>query len=343
MSAGPLVVVGDLLLDREILGTVDRLCPEAPVPVLAEQSTMDRPGGAGLAALFAAGDGDVPHPWSEVVLVAAVSADEPGHRNSELLAAAGIRVVGLPLLGPTPEKIRLRSGAHLLLRLDRGDSPAEIGPVPDEALDAIHSAGALLVSDYGRGVLRQSRIYGALADRTAHTPLVWDPHPRGADPVPGAALVTPNRSEAAHFSESVPPPAQRPPGRRGSLTGTRTNGALRTADPVLAAAAAQAARLRQAWSVLAVSVTLGERGAVVSDATGVPTVVPSPFTAHGDPCGAGDRFASAAVTALATDPSPVDAVRAAVTAATAYVSAGGALGLLPGDELTGSFEERVTR
>ncbi len=52
MSArrGPLVVVGDLLLDREVLGRVERLCPEAPVPVLAEESIMDRPGGRSPAA-----------------------------------------------------------------------------------------------------------------------------------------------------------------------------------------------------------------------------------------------------------------------------------------------------
>jgi hypothetical protein len=57
MNAGPLVIVGDVLLDREVIGTVDRLCPEAPVPVLAQQSTVDRPGGAGLAATLAASSG----------------------------------------------------------------------------------------------------------------------------------------------------------------------------------------------------------------------------------------------------------------------------------------------
>ncbi|HLL68893.1 MAG TPA: PfkB family carbohydrate kinase [Micromonosporaceae bacterium] len=331
-GTGPLVVVGDLLLDREILGTVDRLCPEAPVPVLVEQSTVDRPGGAGLAAHFAVGDeGDVPQPWPEVVLVAAVSRDAAGQRLLELLTAAGIRVVELPLLGPTPEKIRLRAGAHLLLRLDRGDGRSEIGPVPDEALDAIHSAGALLVSDYGRGVLAQPRVYGALADRAPHTALVWDPHPRGGAPVAGAALVTPNRAEAAHFSDAAP------------ALGVRTNSTPRNADPLVAAAAGQATRLRQGWSAAAVSVTLGERGAVVCDGRGVPTVVPSPFTAHGDPCGAGDRFASAAAAALAAGSSTVEAVRAAVAAATAYVSAGGALGLLAGAQTPGPITERVTR
>lgn len=367
MRAGPLVVVGDLLLDREILGTVDRLCPEAPVPVLAEKSIADRPGGAGLAALFAAQRDDATRPVTptdraarsrrEVVLVAAVSADEAGYRLRELLAAAGIRLVALPLLGATPEKIRLRAGDHLLLRLDRGDGPAGLGRAPADALAAIHDASALLVSDYGRGVTGQAELRSALAERARRVPLVWDPHPRGGAPVAGSQLVTPNRSEAETFvkafrrpslpgtcetpqsTDSAAGPEHRPatadrdgPDRvdldRVDLDrGDPGSGAV---DPVLAAAAASAARLRLSWAVQAVTVTLGERGSVLADGVRPPILVPAPFVAHGDPCGAGDRFASAAVGALMTGADVLDAVVAAVAAATAYVSAGGALTLLPG-------------
>ena len=67
VTSGPLVVVGDTLLDRDLVGTVDRLCPDAPVPVVDEPVEHSRPGGAGLAALLAASDG------RDVVLVTALS------------------------------------------------------------------------------------------------------------------------------------------------------------------------------------------------------------------------------------------------------------------------------
>jgi bifunctional ADP-heptose synthase (sugar kinase/adenylyltransferase) len=331
VSAGPLVVVGDVLLDREVLGTVERLCPEAPVPVLAETSTLDRPGGAGLAAVLAA-TADGPQrwsrplrpdswqhcrPWDEVMLIGAFSADHAGVRLRELLAGYGVRVVALPAQGPTAEKIRLRSGRHLLLRLDRGDHAASIGDVPSEAYTALRAAGTVLVSDYGRGVAAHPQLTGALARQADRIPLVWDPHPKGARPVPGCRLVTPNRGEAAGFVAAC----QVPP----SGTGQRT-------------AAADAASLCRHWSVGAVAVTLAERGAVLCEGDQPPRLVPAPFAAHGDACGAGDRFASAVAAALAAGASMIDSVRAAVNAATAYVATDGALAMFPEQSDTAATE-----
>jgi len=349
VSRPPVVVVGDLLLDREVLGSVDRLCPEAPVPVLKETSVLDRPGGAGLAAVLAAGD-------REVVLVAAVSADEAGDRLREIVAAAGVRLVALPLDGPTPEKIRLRAGAHLLLRLDRGDdAPATIGRAPADALVALHAAGAILVSDYGRGITAQPQVRMALAERAHRAPVVWDPHPKGEQPVAAARLVTPNGTEAAGFTRGNVHSGEwpltaalrldRPPSPDGGHAahgangmnahgangvnghGPNGNGHRKPADRELAAAAGNAVRLRRLWSAGAVVVTMADRGAVLSDGVRPPLLVPAPFPAHGDSCGAGDRFAATAVTAFAGGADMLDAVTAAVASATAYVAAGGALAL----------------
>src|ERR1051325_10701420 len=99
MSRPLLVVVGDTLLDRDVEGTVRRVAPDAPAPVLEEESVADRPGGAGLAALLAAGRGHT------VALVTAIADDEAGSRLCELLTAAGIAVYPLPLPGATPEKV----------------------------------------------------------------------------------------------------------------------------------------------------------------------------------------------------------------------------------------------
>jgi D-beta-D-heptose 7-phosphate kinase / D-beta-D-heptose 1-phosphate adenosyltransferase len=387
VSRAPLVVVGDLLLDREVLGTVERLCPEAPVPVLDEAEVLDRPGGAGLAALFAgpvsagrtpSGRGQPAHGRDhtisgraprEVVLVAAVSADAAGDRLRALLAHAGVRLVELPLLGPTVEKIRLRAGDHLLMRLDRGSGTSEIGPAPAEAVAAIREAGAILVSDYGRGVAGHPQLRAALTERAQCVPLVWDPHPRGGHPVATTRLVTPNRSEATTFVASnlgtsnsgewpLTTALQAHPigaaaghadaaghyhaagnhnaagndlgGPNGNGNGhgrKHDHGDASTAG--LAQTAGAAVRLRRFWGASAVAVTVDDRGAVLSDGVHPPLLIPTPFVVRGDSCGAGDRFASAAAVSLSEGGSILEAVTAAVAAATGYVAAGGALAICP--------------
>ncbi|KAB1938509.1 bifunctional heptose 7-phosphate kinase/heptose 1-phosphate adenyltransferase [Micromonospora sp. ALFpr18c] len=294
---GPVVVVGDTLLDRDVEGVVNRLCPDSPVPVLDETAATDRPGGAGLAAVFAAAQG------AEVVLVTALADDAGGARLSALLAAAGVRVYPLPLSGATPEKIRLRARGRVLLRHDRGGVPGEPGQPSDEVLRVIGAASAVLVSDYGRGVARQPALRDALAATRA--PVVWDPHPRGPAAVPGVHLATPNESEVR---ELVP-----------ALPGTSR----------LAAASRGAQGLRRRWRAGAVAVTLGGDGALLCHAGSTPLVVPTPGSAEGDTCGAGDRFAAAASLALAQGALVSEAVQVAVAEASAYVAGGGVAAALP--------------
>jgi D-beta-D-heptose 7-phosphate kinase / D-beta-D-heptose 1-phosphate adenosyltransferase len=185
---GPLIVVGDALLDIDLEGSADRLMPDAPVPVLDDLVESPRPGGAALAAVMAARDGH------EVVLVTALGADEAGERLAGLLG--DVRLVRLPYDGPTPVKQRIRASGQSLLRLDHGSRPGRVLDVPDEVRGALADASAVLVADYGRGVTAVPAIRTMLADLAQRLPLVWDPHPRGSKPVPGARLVTPNAAEA---------------------------------------------------------------------------------------------------------------------------------------------------
>ncbi|MFG1885002.1 PfkB family carbohydrate kinase [Micromonospora sp. NPDC049102] len=297
---GPVVVVGDTLLDRDVEGLVNRLCPDSPVPVLDETSAVDRPGGAGLAAVFAASQG------ADVVLVTALADDAGGARLSALLAAAGVRVYPLALSGATPEKIRLRARGRVLLRHDRGGASGEPGQPSDEVLRVLAAASAVLVSDYGRGVARQPALRAALAATRA--PVVWDPHPRGPAAVPGVHLVTPNESEVRELVPTVP-------------------GASR-----LATASQGAQGLRRRWRAGAVAVTLGGDGALLCHAGSTPLVVPTAGSAEGDTCGAGDRFAAAAGLALAQGALVSEAVQAAVAEASAYVAGGGVATALPAPE-----------
>jgi rfaE bifunctional protein nucleotidyltransferase chain/domain len=148
------------------------------------------------------------------------------------------------------------------------------------------------VSDYGRGVADAVR--ARLADAAPRVPLVWDPHPRGGAPVPGTALATPSRAEALAL--------------------------VTEADDVEHAAT----ELRRRWAASAVAVTLGERGALLAESAAPPAIVPCRPAPAGDPCGAGDRFATAAAARLARGAPIAEAVGDAVACAARFVAAGGA-------------------
>jgi D-beta-D-heptose 7-phosphate kinase / D-beta-D-heptose 1-phosphate adenosyltransferase len=294
VTGAPLVVVGDALLDRDLDGRAERLAPDAPVPVVDDPAERRRPGGAALAATLAATlDGRA------VVLVTALAADDAGTTLRQLLELAGVEVVDLGLAGPTPEKIRVRAGGHSLLRVDRATRPGRVRPLTRSGRRALAGARAVLVADYGRGVAAEPGVRAALADLPARLPLVWDPHPRGPAPVPGARLATPNRAEAAGFAPDVP-------------------------GAGLAAVTARARLLAERWAVAGVAVTLGPGGALLVEGAGAPLVVPAPPTPAGDPCGAGDRFAATVAGLLADGALPSEAVAGAVTAATTFVASGGA-------------------
>jgi rfaE bifunctional protein nucleotidyltransferase chain/domain/rfaE bifunctional protein kinase chain/domain len=293
---GPLVVIGDALLDIDLVGRAERLAPDAPVPVVDGIEERPRPGGAALAAYLAASDG------REVVLVTPLADDDAAQRLLALLDGA-VRVVPLPYSGATPVKTRVRVDGQSLLRLDTGDVGGVVGAPDEQVLAALSGAAAVLVSDYGRGLTSAAPVRQALARLPGRVPVVWDPHPRGSDPVPGARLVTPNAAEAARAAAGLGVP----------LGGTG-----------LAATQRRAVALVRAWEANAVAVTLGSRGALLSYGTGTPLVVPATPAATADPCGAGDRFAVTAATMLADGALPSEAVSAAVTAASAFVAAGGA-------------------
>jgi D-beta-D-heptose 7-phosphate kinase/D-beta-D-heptose 1-phosphate adenosyltransferase len=295
----PVVVVGDVLLDIDVEGSVDRLCPDAPAPVLAVQREQARPGGAGLTAVLVAGR-DVP-----VRLVTAVEDDEPGRRLRGLLDGALDLVAG-PAQGGTVIKCRLRAGGRSMLRTDRGAARPVPGFAAGLDLDAaLRGAGAVLVSDYGRGVAADPDVRAALSRAVKRrVPVVWDPHPRGAEPVPGTTVVTPNLAEARGAAGDVAP------------------------DGAGAPAALQlAAHLLGRWDARAVAVTLGSAGAVVRHRHGACSAAPAPYAEEQDPCGAGDHFAGGVAVALARGATVDDAVAEAVVGAAGFIARGGGAAL----------------
>ena len=293
----PLVVIGDALLDVDIEGSATRLCPEAPVPVVDVEGEWVRPGGAGLAATLLA-----TRTTPEVVFVTALGTDATGHRLASLLAR-DVEVLRLPLDGETVRKTRVRASGQSVTRLDTGYGRAAEDPLPARVRRVLDDAAAVLVSDYGRGVAAHPELRRLLTEIAGNTPVVWDPHPLGPAPVPGVTVATPNEREALAASGGC----------------------------VNAAKAAEF--VRRDWHCHATAVTLGAKGAVLADPdSAAPVTVPVPdgaaLTAQRlDTCGAGDRFASAAVAALADGADITDAVVSAVDTASRFVAAGGASAL----------------
>lgn len=287
------MVVGDALLDRDVDGRADRLAPDAPVPVVHDPVVRTRPGGAALAARLVARLG------ARVTLVTGVGDDPAGRELRVLLQRDGVHVIDLGRAA-TPVKTRVRVEGHPLVRIDDGDdddrllNPGLLDCLDTDALDGV------LVADYGRGVSDDTRMRTWLGARAATGPIVWDPHPRGSDPVTGVRLVTPNRAEV------------------------RTRG---LAAESIAEVARAAAALAERWRAQGVVVTLGCEGAVLGVPGRLPLAVPAPMTARGDPCGAGDCFAAAAVVHIARGAVLTDAVAAAVHHASTYVATGGVASL----------------
>ena len=287
------VVVGDCLLDVDLGGSAARLSPDAPVPVVDVTGSRSRAGGAGLVATMLARDG------VDVTLVTALGDDEAGERVREALD--GVRLVAGRLEGPTPSKTRVHADGHAIARLDEGCGPAAPIRIDDAQLAAIAEADVVIASDYARGLLGEPEIRRALAARSGTIPVVWDPHSRGVEPVPGVALVTPNRAEAS------------------ALAGIPVDGVAEASDAGRA--------LRQRWRAGAVAVTLGERGAVLATSSPMPAVLPAERVRAPDPCGAGDRLATSAAIALAAGSDVREAVAAGVAAAGAFLRRGGVASL----------------
>lgn len=311
MKGGPLVIVGDALLDIDVEGTADRLSPDAPVPVVDCRQERHRPGGAALAAILAA---ELAGPG--VVLVTAVGNDPSGHRLRGILDRH-VKVLPIALHGSTPCKIRVRAAGQSLVRLDTGDGRAAPDRVGSPIERALERAGAILVCDYGRGMTAHPGLAALLRRLPRGIPVVWDPHPAGERPVAGTRLVTPNRAEARAFAAKL--------GRAADEATVAAAGEAAAASSI-ADVARDARQLAMAWGA-AVAVTMGEGGALLSVGDAVPVVAPAAqldASAATDSCGAGDCFAATAAQVLRAGGMLTEAVTEAVRCACEFVSRGGA-------------------
>lgn len=189
------LVVGDLMLDRYVIGEVERISPEAPVPVLRHAQRYERPGGAANVAMNLAGLG------CEAILCGFWGSDAEQAELARLLEASQVDTVGVVSSSlPTISKTRIVARTQQVLRLDiesREAYPAEeLARLEARAAGLVSKVHAVILSDYAKGVLTQPVCEVVIrAARTAGIPILVDPKTRDLSKYSGATTVCPNLAE----------------------------------------------------------------------------------------------------------------------------------------------------
>ncbi len=191
LAKANVLVVGDAMLDRYWHGDVDRISPEAPVPVVAVRHLEERPGGAANVARSARAL------KARCALLSISGDDREADSLERLLAADGIEcALQRDKLLNTTVKLRVISRHQHLIRIDF-ESPASKDTrvrLLDEYLKRLAGTGAVIVSDYGKGGLGHVQEMISAA-RNAKLPVVVDPKGSDYSHYHGATLITPNRKE----------------------------------------------------------------------------------------------------------------------------------------------------
>lgn len=191
VASSRVLVVGDVMLDRYWFGEVNRISPEAPVPVVKVERTEERLGGAANVARNARALG------ASVTLLSVVGHDEPGQRLAGMLTEAGIDArLQVDASIATTVKLRVIGRQQQLLRIDFETTPAEdaLQAKLDAFEAAVASTDVVILSDYGKGGLQHISRMIEVA-RRADKPVLVDPKGDDYSRYRGATLLTPNRSE----------------------------------------------------------------------------------------------------------------------------------------------------
>lgn len=284
-------VVGDVMLDEYAIGDVERISPEAPVPVVRVQRFEDRLGGAANVARQAAILG------ANVSLAGLVGEDAAGDHVLEMCRQAGIDVRAVRQLGTrvTSRKLRALARNQQLVRLDWEDTT----PCPVEAIDWIverlrqgRTPDIIILSDYAKGVLTPALVARMREIATAAgARIVVDPKQRDFGAYRGASILTPNMREL-------------------EIAAGRT---FEPADTASIAACAQS--LARDIGADALVVKRGGRGMLVAPVEGPAHAISARGRLLFDPTGAGDTVVAVLATTLAAGATLVEAATIANAAA----------------------------
>jgi D-beta-D-heptose 7-phosphate kinase/D-beta-D-heptose 1-phosphate adenosyltransferase len=287
-------VVGDVMLDHFLIGHVDRISPEAPVPVVRFVRDEYRLGGAGNVAENVVSLG------GQASVVGLVGRDDAAAEVERRLRQSGLDAEGLVVdrVRPTTRKMRVVTSrnqqvARVDYELDDEASDAILPALVDAAVAAGRMADAIVLSDYRKGVVTPHVIAALVeAGRARRIPVLVDPKVPRADRYRGASLITPNHHEAELMTQRL----------------------IRTTED--ARLAARDLRERTGANVV---ITWGEHGMWVLDggtgSTAVETSLPAVAREVADVTGAGDTVIAVLALALSAGAALVDAARLANVAA----------------------------
>ena len=189
------LVVGDVMLDKYIWGDVERISPEAPVPVVRATWQNERPGGAANVAMNLAGLGAC------VTVAGFAGGDEEQDRLESMLAEAGVEPALTGVAGiPTTTKLRIFSGNQQMMRLDMEAAPSPSSAAYDDLLKRVSAAlpntRVVVLSDYAKGVLTESVCHSIIAEAgKLGIPVLVDPKQRDFSRYRGATTICPNLKE----------------------------------------------------------------------------------------------------------------------------------------------------
>ena len=301
------LVVGDAMLDRYWFGEVDRISPEAPVPVLAITDNQERAGGAANVACNIAALG------GQCELISVVGNDDAAKSLERLLSERGVTTrFTRDENHVTTVKLRLLSRNQQLLRADFEQLPDNLSILQaiDSYKNSLENADIVLLSDYGKGVLRDiDQIIDAAKEKGIK--VLVDPKGRDFARYRGASVITPNRHE---FEDVVGP------------------------CPSLDIMAVKAAELLKTIEVSYLLVTLSDKGMALFDVNGLVFQQKARAREVFDVSGAGDTVIGAMAAMLAAGADYEEAIHIANAAAAIVV---GKLGVATAtvDEILAEIEK----
>ena len=308
MARARVLVLGDVMLDQFTIGRVTRISPEAPVPVVAFERDEFRAGGAANVALNVRALG------AHVDLIGLVGQDQAASRLRELLSVADVHGTGLV----TDEKRRTTTKVRIVTtrnqqvaRIDYESEEAPSGHVEDALTDQVHDliqhTGAVIVSDYLKGLVTRRLMAAVIAAAQVRgVPVLVDPKIPHLDHYAGASIVTPNHHEAE----------------------VATHMRIRTDEEAERAAAVFRDRAR----CDGVLITRGEHGMWLA-CEGVEGHLPATAREVSDVTGAGDTVVATLALAIAARATAAEAARLANEAAGIVVAKFGPATVTPAELL----------
>jgi D-beta-D-heptose 7-phosphate kinase/D-beta-D-heptose 1-phosphate adenosyltransferase len=307
------LVVGDVMLDKYIWGEVERISPEAPVPVVRATWHNERPGGAANVAMNLAGLGAC------VTVAGFGGGDDEQRRLEGMLAEAGVEPALTEVASiPTTTKLRIFSGNQQMMRLDTEATPspcnAAYAGLLKSVFAALAKADVVVLSDYAKGVLTEAVCGSILAEAgKSGVPVLVDPKQRDFSHYHGATTICPNLKELS----------------------AATGEPLADIDRVLAVGQATLGALDMEFMV----VTMGDKGIAVlrkDSRLHVPAVVRQVY----DVSGAGDTVIAVLALAMACEIEIETAVQLANLAAGIVVNKVGTVPIQR-EELLGALSQEL--